>query len=112
MATVKKNYLSISIPDFSKGFPMKKCKKEALTKVEIESVGSVQMTEKDCIISLKDLKTQETLITECISLRDRTVQFLDVEKTITNVTIKDVSYELGNCYIATQMLKYGEVIPF
>ena len=112
MATVKKNCICpISIPDFSKGFPMKKCKKEALTKVEIESVGSVQMTEKDCIISLKDLKTQETLITECISLRDRTVQFLDVEKTITNVTIKDVSYELENCYIATQMLKYGEVIP-
>lgn len=85
--------------------------KETLTKVEIESVGSVQMTEKDCIISPIDLKAHATLITECTSLRDRTVQFLDVEKTITNVTIKDASYELDNCYIATQMLIYSEVIP-
>jgi hypothetical protein len=66
--------------------------KGTLTKVEIESVGSVQRTEKDCIISPIDLKTHATLITECTSLRDRTVQFLDVEKTITNVTIKDASY--------------------
>ena len=78
--------------------------KEALTKAEIESVGSVQTTEKDCIISLKDLTAKEKLITEGISLRDRTVQFLDVEKNITNVTIKDAPYELDNCYIATQML--------
>jgi chemotaxis signal transduction protein len=88
MATVKKKYLSISIPDFSKWFPMKKCKKEALTKVEIESVGSVQMTEKDRIISLKDLKAKEKLITEIISLRDRTVQFLDVEKTLQMLLLK------------------------
>jgi hypothetical protein len=37
--------------------------------------------------------------------------FLDVEKTITNVTIKDAPYEVSDCYIATQMMKYGEVIP-
>jgi len=85
--------------------------KEVLQKDEIENVGSVQMTEKDCIISLKDLNAKEKLITEGISLRDRTVHLLDVEKTITNVTIKDAPYELDNCYIATQMLKYGEVIP-
>ena len=35
-----------------------------------------------------------------------------LKKNITNVTIKDAHYELDNCYfIATQMLKYGEVIP-
>ena len=85
--------------------------KEVLQKVEIENVGSVQMTEKDCIISLKDLNAKEKLITEGISLRQSIVQLLDVEKTITNVTIKDAPYELDNCYIATQMLKCGEVIP-
>jgi hypothetical protein len=62
--------------------------KETLTKVEIESVGSVQMTEKDCIIFLKDLKAKEKLITESISLRDRTVQFLDVEKTLQMLLLK------------------------
>ena len=57
------------------------------------------------------MSAKEKLITEDISLRDRTVQFLDVEKTMTNVSIKDAPYELDNSYIATQMLKYGEVIP-
>jgi hypothetical protein len=51
------------------------------------------------------------LSTEDISLRDRTVQFLVVEENITNITIKNAPYELDNCYIAAQMLKYGEVIP-
>ena len=57
------------------------------------------------------MSAKEKLITEDISLRDRTVQFLDVEKTMTNVSIKDAPYELDNSYIATQILKYGEVIP-
>lgn len=47
------------------------------------------MTQKDCIIYLKDLNAKEKLITEGISLRDRTEQFLDVDKMITNFTIKD-----------------------
>jgi hypothetical protein len=46
------------------------------------------MTEKDRIISLKDLKAKEKLITESISLRDRTVQFLDVEKTLQMLLLK------------------------
>ena len=46
------------------------------------------------------MSAKEKLITEYISLRDRTVQFLDVEKTMTNVSIKDAPYELDNSYIA------------
>jgi hypothetical protein len=45
------------------------------------------------------------------ALINRSVNFLDVEKTITNVTIKDAPYQVSDCYIATQMMKYGEVIP-
>jgi hypothetical protein len=72
---------------------------------------SVQFTETDCIISVKDLNTKEKLISGGITLKHRSVNFLDVEKTITNVTIKDAPYEVSDCYIATQMMKYGEVIP-
>jgi hypothetical protein len=80
-------------------------------KVELDNVGSVQFTETDCIISVKDLNTKEKLISGGITLKNRSVNFLDVEKTITNVTIKDAPYEVSDCYIATQMMKYGEVIP-
>jgi hypothetical protein len=51
------------------------------------------------------MSAKEKLITEDISLRDRTVQFLVVEENITNITIKNAPYELDNCYIAAQMFK-------
>jgi hypothetical protein len=51
--------------------------------------------ETDCIISVKDLNTKEKLISGGITLKNRSVNFLDVEKTITNVTIKDAPYELS-----------------
>ena len=80
MATVKR-LLSVHFNTrFFKWVSNEEILNEVLKNVEIESVGSVQMTEKDCIISLKELKAKEKLITEGISLRDRTVQCLDVEK--------------------------------
>jgi hypothetical protein len=84
---------------------------EVEKKVELDNVGSVQFTETDCIISVKDLNTKEKLISGGITLKNRSVNFLDVEKTVTNVTIKDAPCEVSDCYIATQMMKYGEVIP-
>jgi hypothetical protein len=88
MATIKR-LLSVHFNTrFFKGVSNEEILKEVLKKVEIESVGSVQMTEKDRIISLKDLKAKEKLITESISLRDRTVQFLDVEKTLQMLLLK------------------------
>jgi hypothetical protein len=88
MATIKR-LLSVHFNTrFFKGVSNEEILKEVFKKVEIESVGSVQMTEKDRIISLKDLKAKEKLITESISLRDRTVQFLDVEKTLQMLLLK------------------------
>ena len=52
------------------------------------------------------MNANEKLITEDISLRNRTLQFLDVEKTMADVSIKDVPYELDNSYIATQKINY------
>ena len=49
-------------------------------------------------------------LSEGIYLRE-VYNFQKLKKTTTNVTIKDAPYELDNCYIATQMLKYGEIIP-
>jgi hypothetical protein len=48
---------------------------------------------------VKDLNTKEKLISGGITLKNRSVNFLDVEKTITNVTIKDAPYEVSDCYV-------------
>ena len=56
MATVKR-LLSVHFNTrFFKEVSNEEILKEVLKKFEIESVGSVQMTEIDCDISLKDLK--------------------------------------------------------
>jgi hypothetical protein len=49
-------------------------------KVDLDNVGSVQFTETDCIILVKDLNTKETLISDGITLKNGSVNFLDVEK--------------------------------
>ena len=45
-------------------------------KVELDNVGSVQFTETDCIISVKDLNTKEKLISGGITLKKPQVSYL------------------------------------
>ena len=63
------------------------------------------------VIFFSTSKNETDLIINGLTLKNRSVSFLDVEKTITNVTIKDMPYEVQNCFVATQMLRYGQVIP-
>ena len=79
--------------------------------IDLDQVKSVQLTENSCIVSVEDSETKDKLIINGLTLKNRSVSFLDVEKTITNVTIKDMPYEVQNCFVATQMLRYGQVIP-
>jgi len=79
--------------------------------IDLDQVKYVQLTENSCIVSVEDSETKDKLIINGLTLKNRSVSFLDVEKTITNVTIKDMPYEVQNCFVATQMLRYGQVIP-
>ena len=79
--------------------------------IELDSINSIQLTEKDCIVSLKNEIAKDRLVSKEISLRDRSVYFLETDNTITNVTVKDAPFEVNDCYIATQMMKYGKVVP-
>jgi hypothetical protein len=48
---------------------------EVEKKVELDNVGSVQFTETDCIISVKDLNTKEKLISGGITLKKGLITF-------------------------------------
>ncbi|VDH95574.1 Hypothetical predicted protein [Mytilus galloprovincialis] len=68
--------------------------------------------EKECIVSLKDVESKDTLVVNGITLRNRSVNFFDVEKSITShVTIKDAPYELDDRYIVAQMIRFGQIVP-
>jgi hypothetical protein len=47
-----------------------RAQKKPQKKVELDNVGSVQFTETDCIISVKDLNTKEKLISGGITLKN------------------------------------------
>ncbi|VDI22352.1 Hypothetical predicted protein [Mytilus galloprovincialis] len=79
--------------------------------IDIEDVLSIQITEKDCIVTLKNPETKDRLAAQGIALRDRSIKFYEVESLITHVTIKDAPYELENLYICTQMFRFGKVVP-
>ncbi|CAG2214473.1 CNBP [Mytilus edulis] len=79
--------------------------------IDIEDVLSIQITEKDCIVTLKNPESKDRLAAQGIALRDRSVKFYEVESLITHVTIKDAPYELDNLYIVAQMLRFGKVVP-
>jgi hypothetical protein len=79
--------------------------------IDLDQVKSVQLTANSCIVSVEDSETKDQLIINGLTLKNRSVSFLDLEKTITNVTIKDMPYEVKNCFVATQMLRYGQAIP-
>ncbi|CAC5407845.1 CNBP [Mytilus coruscus] len=53
---------------------------------------------------------KERLVQCDLTIKNRSVKFTDVENTITNITIKDLPYELNDCYVATQMIQYGNVV--
>ncbi|CAC5420478.1 CNBP [Mytilus coruscus] len=104
----------LSIHFYTKGFKGIKHDEiltEISNQIDINKVGSIQITEKDCIVSLKDVESKDKLVVNGITVRNRSVNFFDVEKSITHVTIKDAPYELDDCYIGTQMLRFGQVVP-
>jgi hypothetical protein len=45
-----------------------------------------------------------------MSLQNRSVNFFEIDKNVTNVTNKDAPCEVGDQFIATHMSKYGQVI--
>ncbi|CAC5419323.1 CYP4B1 [Mytilus coruscus] len=61
--------------------------------IDIHDVLSIQITGKDCIVTLKNPETKDRLATQGTPLRDRSIKLYEVESSITHVTIKDMPYE-------------------
>ena len=111
MAFIKRDLSVQFSTKFFKGISHEMIIDQLKETIDLDQVKSVQLTENSCIVSVEDSETKDKLIINGLTLKNRSVSFLDVEKTITNVTIKDMPYEVQNCFVATQMFRYGQVIP-
>merc|ERR1712074_188988 len=78
--------------------------------ITTETIKAIQITEKECIITVSNEQTKTQLIIADIHIQNRIVNITDVEDIITNVTIKDAPFEMPNSTILAQMSNYGDII--
>ena len=81
------------------------------TVVNTEKIQCIQLTTSECIITLKDEESKDCLKTRGFSIVNRHVTPQEVEKSITNLTIKDAPAEMQDNAIITALQPHGDVIP-
>ena len=85
-------------------------KMSLLDLLDEDNIKSIQITSKMCVVTCDSMNSKHTLVTEGLTINDRNIKVFEVEKTITNVTIKDAPYELEDKYITSSMSKYGQIV--
>ena len=85
---------------------------EALDKeIDIEKLNSIQITEKDCVVTVSENDLKQKLLRVGLNIKDKFVRFYSVEKEITNVTLKDAPYEMSDSATGKSFrAAYGTVV--
>ena len=80
------------------------------TCIETENIKSIQMKEKECIITVANIEEKNKLLVNTFDIQNRTLSLHDVDSLITNVTVKDAPYEMSDGVITNYLSKYGEIV--
>ena len=80
------------------------------TKIEKDNIKSVQLKEKECIVTLSDVEGKNKLLISTINIKNRAIFFTDVDSFITNITVKDAPYEMSDNVIIAHLSKYGDLV--
>ena len=56
--------------------------------IEIDRIKAIQITERDCIVTVHDNHAKIKLLVEGVEVQNQHLKCMDVEKEITNITIK------------------------
>ena len=87
---------------------------EVLTSVEesldILEIKAIQITENACFITVETSEAKDKLICEGLNVRGTFNNIFDVDKIVTNVTIKDAPFELSDQFLIHYMKSYGGLI--
>ena len=78
--------------------------------IDLLLVKAIQITESTCFITLKTQDAKESLIVNGIDIRNIYNNVFDVDKIVTNVTIKDAPYEFDDLFLIEYLRQYGEVV--
>ena len=95
---------------FIKGVSHEDVLNELKKQVDQNDIKAIQITERDCVITVANITAKNQLLVEGIDLNNQFFRMMDIEKQVTNVTIKDAPVELNDLTICTYMQQYGEVV--
>ena len=84
---------------------------EVSKSINQELIVGIQIRVKDCIVTLKDSESKDTLKAQGFSLGNRHVTLSDADLNITQVTLKDAPVEMKDINLITMLSCYGDVIP-
>ena len=57
------------------------------TKVRRNVIKSVQLKEKECIVTVENSEAKNTLLISRLNIKNRSISFNDVDSLITNITV-------------------------
>ena len=104
----KQHHLSVHFGiSFTKGLSHTDVLTELAKLIDKSSVQSIQLTERECIVTDFNTDDKHVVLTRGIELRNRYIKLVDVEKQVTNVTIKDAPCELRDIVICGYISKFG-----
>lgn len=69
--------------------------------IDIQHVKGIQVTQRECRVTLSSLETKQELKASGINLRNMHVRMQDADKTVLNVTVKDAPVEMSDIAIAS-----------
>lgn len=84
---------------------------EAVTRVlRKDQIVAIQITDKNCVITVVDELAKLCILTHSINIKGKTIRVIDIDQTLTNVTIKDAPIQLSDEVIVAHMMKYGHIL--
>ena len=75
-----------------------------------QDIHGIQLTRSECFLTFKTVESKLNVLIQGVNVGENFVKPTDVDKTVTNVTIKDLPVELSDEFVASSLMKYGEVV--
>ena len=75
-----------------------------------EEIQAVQITDTECFITFKHAGTKLEIQNNGLKIRDKEIVLFDSDLDVTNVTVKDLPVELGDDFLVSSLMSFGEVV--
>jgi hypothetical protein len=80
------------------------------SEILLDSVKAIQLTTRMCRITFKKEKDKDKFLEVGMSVRGKTITFINPHVDITNLTIKDLPVECSDEFVAGHLLKFGRIV--